>query len=133
MRGIFCGITRIISGSEVYGPCQNDVCPSTNDVGIGRTVTFFHGLYVIDVLFTRTDTQELISIIYVRLELTFVYVRTYDYPRVDWMIYDMTVSSAKTPYAVVMNTGAWSFDTIARQHLNEEAKEYCNDSDTTTL
>jgi len=110
-RAIFCGITRIIAGSEVYGPCQNIVCPSNNDVGVGKTVEFFDGL----------------------LEMTFVYVHTYDYPRVDWIIYDMAVTSADKPFAIIMNTGAWSFDGIARQHMGVEAKEYCDDNDNTTL
>eukprot|EP01036_Dinobryon_divergens_P029035 gene29035-38081_t len=26
LRGIFCGITRLLSGSEIYGPCINTVC-----------------------------------------------------------------------------------------------------------
>ena len=26
VRGIVCGITRILSGSEVYGPCINPIC-----------------------------------------------------------------------------------------------------------
>lgn len=26
IRGLFCGLTRLLSGSELYGPCENSVC-----------------------------------------------------------------------------------------------------------
>ena len=41
-RGLFCGITRIISGSEIYDPCQNAECPAVNNnIAEAVTVIFF--------------------------------------------------------------------------------------------
>lgn len=56
----------------------------------------------------------------------FVYVQTFDYPRVDWIIYD---TIPKKPLAIIMNTGAWSFDAVARAHRDTEAPVYCADDD----
>jgi hypothetical protein len=58
------------------------------------------------------------------LELTFIYVQTFDYPRVDWIIYD---TIPLKPHAIIMNTGAWSFDPVARAYRDNEAPDYCED------
>ena len=65
--------------------------------------------------------------------MTFVYVKVFDYPRVDWIVNDIVSSSSTSkPLAVIMNTGAWSFDAIARANRGSEAPEYCDDGDPDT-
>lgn len=58
--------------------------------------------------------------------MTFMYIRTIDNPRIDWIIFDAILTK---PFAIILSTGAWSFDSIARAHLHEEAPEYCDDND----
>lgn len=111
-RGIFCGIGRILSGSEVYGPNINSVCgggPYGNPV-----TTSSFGVYH-DVEFGN-------------LTLSFVYVKNFNTRHLDWIIeYAVTVIK---PYAVVMNTGAWDFDNVARSHPNQTATEECSTEET---
>ena len=101
LRGVVCGITRILSGSEIYGPCINPICGGMNDypepasyknMGLSYSTEFYDG----------------------KLKITFVYVKSfYDYFRVDWVLLDII---NMRPYAIVLNTGIWDFDNIARAH-----------------
>lgn len=59
MRGIFCGISRVFAGSEVYGPCESDACERLNNVGIGSSVEFFGGL--LKMAFTNQRTNLTLS------------------------------------------------------------------------
>ena len=101
LRGVVCGITRILSGSEIYGPCINPICGGMKDypepasyknMGLSYSTEFYDG----------------------KLKITFVYVKSfYDYFRVDWVLLDII---NMRPYAIVLNTGIWDFDNIARAH-----------------
>ena len=101
LRGIVCGISRILSGSEVYGPCINPICGGMEEfkepvgykkMGITFTAEFFGG----------------------KLQLKFIYAKSfYDFFRVDWVLIDLVKNR---PYAIVFNTGIWDFDNIARAH-----------------
>ena len=101
LRGIVCGITRILAGSEIYGPCINPICGGMDDypepvgykkMGLSFTAEFYDG----------------------KLKITFVYVKSfYDFFRVDWVLLD-TIKTR--PYAIVFNTGIWDYDNIARAH-----------------
>jgi len=62
-RGVFCGMTRIFSGSEVYGPCVNEVCGGTEahkgavsyqEIGIPFTTVFFEGRLEISYIYTKS-------------------------------------------------------------------------------
>lgn len=113
VRGVLCGIARIIAGSEVYGPCINEICGgildhavSYKEIGRPFDVKFFDG----------------------KLVLTFVYVKSFiDWYRTDWLIHDILPSQ---PYAMIVNTGIWDYDNVARAHRGEDAPDYCNDNRT---
>ena len=98
LRGITCGITRILEGDEYEGPCDNVICGGTghpHPLSAGNA--FGHPF----------------SIAYgPALKLTFTYVKTFVYQHFDWLLeWEVT---ANQPNVLIMNTGAWDFDTIAR-------------------
>ena len=99
MRGIFCGLGRILSGSEVYGPNINVVCgggPYGNPVTASRYGQYF-------------------DVDYGQLTLTFIYIKNFDTRHLDWTIeYAITVNK---PFAVVLNTG--------KKHKNINISTYC--------
>ena len=68
MRGIVCGITRVIAGSEIYGPCENLVC----------------GYDVLDYPTSDKQIGELKDIVLFdgKLRLTFLYVKSF----LDWYV-----------------------------------------------
>lgn len=101
LRGIVCGISRILSGSEIYGPCINPICGGLEKypepvgykkLGITFTADFF-------------DRKLLFKFIYAK--------SFYDFFRVDWVLSDILKNK---PYAIVFNTGIWDYDNIARAH-----------------
>jgi hypothetical protein len=57
------------------------------------------------------------------IELSFMYIRSLTDRYTNWMVEG---NIGKKPYAVVVNTGAWDFDHIARQHMGEVASETCD-------
>lgn len=118
-RGIFCGIGRLFSGSEVYGPSINNVCGGPGTAYGLPVSTSKYGVYV-DVEFNAN------------IQFTFVYVKTFYTRHFDWLL-EYMVSIVK-PYAVVMNTGAWDFDSIARSHPNvTEVSERCDTNETQAI
>lgn len=112
-RGVFCGLTRILAGSEFVGPCINRVCG-----GFGLPVSHKQTHHLVDV---KVDDQ---------LELNFMYVRSLTDKYTNWMVEG---SIGKKPYAVIVNTGAWDFDHIARQHKGEVASEECDSEEATRV
>jgi hypothetical protein len=102
LRGYVCGIGRILSGSEVYGPNINHVCGgpnnqmavSTSKLGIPITNEYFGG----------------------RLLITFIYVKGFHIKNMDWHLEFFTYNTK--PYAIILSTGAWDFDHIARARGN---------------
>lgn len=110
-RGVFCGITRILSGSEYHGPCVNPVCGTP-----GTLPTSFKSLHqTIEVNFGP------------KLQLFFTYLKTLGTKHADWMIENAVKSK---PYAVIVNTGAWDFDHLARQQRGKNHAETCNSTET---
>ena len=101
LRGIVCGMSRILSGSEIYGPCINPICGGMDEfkepvgykkMGLTFTAEFFGG----------------------KLQFKFIYAKSfYDFFRIDWVLVDLIKTS---PYAIVFNTVIWDYDNIARAH-----------------
>ena len=114
-RGMLCGIVRILSGSEILGPCINRVCGDGTRFEPVSTPEF--GKYY-DLDFG------------LNFRITFVYVKTFEERHFDWML-EFSITVLK-PYLYLFNTGAWSFDEIARQQ-KEPASEYCNSNVTESI
>jgi hypothetical protein len=119
LRGIFCGIGRIIVGNEIDGPNINKVCGgghhgkflSPNNYGQFHSVDF--GEY---------------------LRLTFVYVKTFHFKHMDYI---MEHAINMKPYVVIVNTGIWDFDCFARPHLSDKlwnkGPEECATNESTAI
>jgi len=110
-RGIFCGLTRILSGSELYGPCSNAVCGTAGSL----PATFKTANHIYD-----TDFSP-------QLRISFEYIFGLDNHHGDWALEFMIKAK---PDVLVFNTGAWDFDKIARTHMNETAAAICNSEET---
>mmetsp|Transcript_25632 Transcript_25632/g.36765 ORF Transcript_25632/g.36765 Transcript_25632/m.36765 type:complete len:411 (+) Transcript_25632:40-1272(+) len=120
LRGIFCGITRILAGSEIFGPCTNQVCgglwnPSRGAPDMPKTI-MSHGRV--------TDLDFFGG----RLRLSFMYVTKFGYRHLDWLL-ESAIKNLR-PFALIFNTGAWDFDADARAHLNSTAPEDCDGPET---
>lgn len=99
LRGITCGITRILTGNEYEGPCDNVVCGGTG---------YLHPLSAGNA-FGHPFSITFASIV----KITFTYVKTFVFQHFDWLLeWEVEVNQ---PNVLVMNTGAWDFDTIARE------------------
>jgi hypothetical protein len=108
MRGIFCGIVRVLSGSEIYGPNENVVCGTEHEEPASVAV-HLHALN--NVPFGHN------------LELTFMYIKSMEMQYTQWMLEG---NMNKAPNVLILNTGAWDFDHIARNRIGEEASLECN-------
>jgi hypothetical protein len=108
MRGILCGVMRILSGSEIYGPSENAICGS-DDLPVMSVQKHLHALA--NVYFGRN------------LELTFMYIQSLEQRYTRWMLEG---NMNKAPHVLVLSTGAWDFDDMARQHIGENATLECN-------
>lgn len=108
-RGLFCGLSRILSGSELYGPCSNAVCgtPHTRPASYQEIYQPQHADF------------------YPHIRLVFVYIKSLYNSNAELHI----AKTIKTkPYAVIINTGAWDFDDLARKQRNVTAGVTCGDN-----
>lgn len=112
-RSIFCGITRVLSGSELFGPCINKVCgtPAT----LPMTFHSLHQFHVID--FPP------------HFRFTFVYFRTLNTKGArETLLSSLTLHPS--PFAIVFNSGAWDFDAPARARKTFKAPtEECENAE----
>lgn len=106
-RGIINGITRILSGSEIYGPCVSDIC--------GRPGAFPPS--------EREHNQHKIYTYHHQLVITFIYTKSLTIPYTLQHI-ESILKENKT-YALILNTGAWDFDHISRAYKNNTAIDEC--------
>ena len=106
-RGIINGITRILSGSEIYGPCVSDIC--------GRPGAFPPS--------EREHNQHKIYTYHHQLIITFIYTKSLTIPYTLQHI-ESIIKENKT-YALILNTGAWDFDHISRAYKNNTAIDEC--------
>ena len=74
LRGIVCGITRILSGNEYTGPCNNVIC--------GGGGQYIHPLSAGNALGHPFSVPYLDGL----LKMTFTYVTTFWYQHFDWML-----------------------------------------------
>jgi len=114
-RGIFCGLVRLLSGSEVYGPCYNTVCGDwiRNAVSTSSIGKYFD-----------TDFGD-------NFRITFVYIESFYVHHFDWAL-EFAVTVVQ-PSHLILNMGAWDFDAIARAHMNETASPYCDSNETRAI
>jgi hypothetical protein len=114
-RGMVCGLTRILSGSEILGPCINRVCG--NGAGVNPASVNAYGQYI-DLDFS------------IHFRVTFVYIQSFYTRHFDWLL-EFAITVMK-PQLYLFNTGAWDFDEIARAHT-EPAAEYCDSNETENI
>ena len=91
LRGIMCGIGRILMGSELYGPNSNVVCGSPQS----RKIVSFPDLH------NRYGIQY-----GPHLMFSFIYIE-YLHNEVTGTVLQKMMN--ELPYALVLNTGAWDF------------------------
>jgi hypothetical protein len=108
MRGILCGVMRILSGSEIYGPNLNAIC-GTEDTE-PMSLAQYHGLN--NVHFGDN------------LEISFMYIKSLRVQYTQWMLEG---NMNKAPNVLVVNTGAWDFDHVSRLRMGEVADLNCSD------
>ncbi len=113
-RSVFCGLSRILAGSELYGPCDNVVCGGTS--GLPVSVKKANRIYEVD--FSPT------------FKITYSYIYDIDDQHhsggsvIERVINPPDVKNYNRPYAIVVNSGAWDFDQLWRSN-----NEYYNTSD----
>jgi hypothetical protein len=111
LRGIMCGVMRILSGSEIYGPNENAICGTEHSA----PMSIRHHLHSLEnVRFGRN------------LEITFMCIKSLQVQYTQWMLEG---NINKAPNVLLLNTAAWEFDDVARAHMEEEAAQQC-DSET---
>jgi hypothetical protein len=109
-RGIFCGITRILSGSELYGPCDNIVCGGSS----GQPVSYHNPNAIYPVTFHNI------------FKFSFIYI--YDLADNSMEVIRRLLSSSR-PYALILNSGAWDFDGVARSGQHNPNISTCDTPD----
>lgn len=110
-RGVYCGLIRILSGSEIYGPCEARAC------SLAAASRHLH--------------QPFYDSFGDYLTLSFIYGKGFYMKHMDWVV-ESTIHTK--PYAVVVNTGAWDFDEVARVMLqNETATVECTTEETKAI
>ena len=120
-RAIFCGITRILSGSELYGPCDNVVCGGAT---YGYPIYYKQFNQIYEVQFSPT------------FKMTFSYVYGLDEAHKDAnrVVHDVFANESNPPYAVVLNSGAWDFDQLARSSAGHDPeKAGCDSAEAVTI
>ena len=100
LRGILCGIARILVGSEVLGPNINVVCGGIDNFNRRIPISF-------------ERTGEPYSVDYHHLKLTFMYAKSFMHAR-EHLGKKIENEINRKPHAIVVNTGAWDFDPISR-------------------
>jgi hypothetical protein len=105
-RGIICGIVRMLSGSEVLGPCENRICgESLRAPGHSTHPASMDSHY--NVLDLPLGDHFVITYVYV--------YGTYPFENRDWRpeflpeYLKRDFSTTGIPYAVMYNTGIWDF------------------------
>lgn len=116
LRGIFCGIARIMAGSETIGPCMNAICGRSKqerEISIPR-------------IHRRRDVQLTPD-----LTIGFYYVKSFHIKHLDWLL-EWSLEH-ENPFAVVLNTGAWDYYDYSKAHKDEEASLRCHNNATAAI
>lgn len=89
-RGIMCGVIRILSGSEIYGPVSNALCG--------------YSARHMPPSFDAENRQYDVDI--GNFTISFTYIKFIETPDT---VEQLERNIFKKPYAIIFNTGAWSF------------------------
>lgn len=95
LRGIFCGISRILSGSEIEGPNINTVCGGGTSIWKGQH-EIHHPIAAPN--FGRPYSVDFDD----HLRLSFIYIKTFHFNHFD-RIFESSIR--RRPYAIIFNTG----------------------------
>ena len=109
IRGILCGITRLIAGSEIYGPNENAICGGK---GFGDPVSVKSQLIYNDIKFYGG-----------KLLITFTYVK--DFLR---NLEKSIMTLIRENYnIIILNTGTWDFYKVPRYYYSNSRNitEHC--------
>jgi len=99
-RGLYCGLERIMSGSELLGPSEGEICGSkiSSRVSVKQSYEIYH---------TKFHTNFTVAFSYVT-----------DLGSRKRSINDVVSKAFKTfshLSAIILNTGAWDFDAVSRR------------------
>jgi hypothetical protein len=108
-RGILCGIVRMLSGSEVVGPCENVIC-GTSTIPSASVM----------------QKHKLFDVSFGPLTLSFMYIQSLAEQMSRWLV---EANIHKKPYALVLNTGVWDFNEYALKHVGEIAQDLCDSAE----
>lgn len=106
VRGVICGVMRILSGSEVFGPLENEICGDMHTEPVSIL-----NIHEIRNAFFGTN-----------IEMSFMYMKSLSVQYSRWMVEG---NMGKKPAALILNTGAWDFDELARKHRDAPAPPEC--------
>jgi hypothetical protein len=114
------GLLRVLAGSEVFGPCLNKICGFADIAPPWHENLLQHN---------HVEFKDLI--------ISFVYIKslTDALTRADIAstVADTASRQSSILYAVVLNTGAWDFDFIARKHKGTIAADECSSKETMNI
>jgi len=102
LRGIVCGLSRLLGGNEIVGPLGNVICGNAQGQHPMSTSVMGHPYTWPAPGFEKP-----------RLDITFTYMKTFETAHFDWKL-EWELEDER-PRVLVMNTGAWDFDDIARE------------------
>ena len=89
-RGIMCGIVRILSGSEMFGPADNELC----------------GYPAKPIPPSFESENKVFDVTIGNITISLIYIKTMES---EATTQTLEANIAKKPYAIILNTGAWSF------------------------
>jgi hypothetical protein len=141
LRGVVCGILRLVFGNEVSGPLGNVICGSEAGArplsmsALGHPFTVRMPASAVEArneesaggsasaTATANDTATATAArpaaspppnpYHPAMDITFTYIKTFSIAHFDWKL-EWELHDNK-PRVLVMNTGAWDFDDVARE------------------
>ena len=117
MRSLFCGVVRVMSGSEVYGAVENVVCGG--------------GMYGHVIAHKIKGWQALD---YGNLTISYKFAKSFlnHAEHLDWQL-EWAITEIK-PFAVILTTGAWDFTPASGIHpVKPAGNEHCHSNETESI
>lgn len=108
LRGIMCGILRILSGSEIFGPNSNVLCGHPRS-SHPPSIESEHKLFTVD---------------YGNITISFVYIQNIESGPAGQ---ELEMSMFQKPYSIIYNTGAWSFYDFPIKQIPEGERWHTGD------
>jgi len=100
-RGMVCGLSRLLGGTELLGPLNNRICGGHL---WGRPIS-------------NPERNQCFDVFYGWVQLTFCYLHNLVGPQSHQKVRQMI---SYRPHALVHNSGAWDFDHYAQQHQDNK-------------